>query len=213
MMVRMSPSNRGVRPVSTPGEPATGRPRRSDAAANRAKILAAAHGAFVAGGFETSLDEIARLAGVGAGTVHRHFPTKAALVDAVLEQSVAELAGEARALADSDDPGGALRSFLERLVAGGAAAHELADRLSHVASDVDAAVAAPVAELGAALEVLLARAKAAGAVRPDLDDAGLAAIVAAGHAAYVHPDGGDRAVAMVLDGLRPVSPRTPTRPG
>jgi AcrR family transcriptional regulator len=203
-MVGMTSSNRGAHPASRPdGTEAASRPQRADALANREKVVVAARQAFTQGGFETSLDEVARLAGVGAGTVHRHFPTKAALVDAVLAQAVVELAAEAHRLTTSDEPGAAFRSFLEHLVTAGAAAHELSHRLNSVAGDIDAAVAGPVTDLGAALAMLLARAQEVGAVRADLDDPSLAAVVAAGHAAYVHPDGGARALAIVLDGLRP----------
>ncbi|MFI5623773.1 TetR/AcrR family transcriptional regulator [Nocardioides sp. NPDC051685] len=190
----MSDPKRGVRPVST-------RPRRADAVANRAKVVAAAREAFATAGLEVSLDEIARRAGVGAGTVHRHFATKAELVDTVLAAAVEDLVVTAESYAASEDAGGALRAFLRHLVTEGAAAHELAARLHAGAGDVDAAVSRPVAELNRALGVLLSRARDAGAVRDDVDRRDLAAIVAAAHAAYVHPAGGDRAVALVLRAL------------
>lgn len=190
----MSQSKRGARPVST-------RSRRADAVANRAKVLAAARDAFETYGLDVSLDEIARRAGVGAGTVHRHFATKAELIDTVLAASVEDLAVTAEAYAASDDAGTALRDFLTHVVTKGAAAHELAARLHAGAGDVDAAVSEPVAELNRAMSDLLSRARRAGAVRADVDERDLAAIVAAGHAAYVHPSGGDRALALVLRAL------------
>ena len=190
----MADSKRGARPVSTA-------PRRADAVANRAKVVAAAREAFATDGLEVSLDEIARRAGVGAGTVHRHFATKAELVDTVLAAAVEDLVAVAVSYAASDDVGGALRAFLVHLVTEGAAAHELAARLQVGAGDVDAAVSGPVAELDRAMGVLLSRARAAGAVRDDIDERDLAAIVAAAHAAYVHPAGGDRALALVLRAL------------
>jgi AcrR family transcriptional regulator len=166
-------------------------------------VLDVARAAFTAEGPDVPLDEIARRAGVGAGTVHRHFPTKAALVDAVLAVSVTELAERAEARAGEDDPVEAFFGFLEELVASGAAAHDLADRLRPSAGDVDTALQGPVASLDAALATLLARAQEAGGVRRDLAGDGLAAVVAAGHAAFVHPDGGGAALRLVLDGLRP----------
>jgi AcrR family transcriptional regulator len=197
----MAQSKRGERPASSSGDgQVQSRAPRADAVANRAKVVAAARLAFTERGFEASLDEIARRADVGAGTVHRHFPTKAALVDAVLAEAVVELVAEARARATDQDPGRALREFLEHLVTTGAA-HELARRLSAVSGDIEAAVASPTAELGEALAVLRTRAQAAGAVRTDLDDDALAAVIAAGHAAYTHPTGGSAALAVVLDGL------------
>lgn len=190
----MTHSKRGVRPVSTS-------PRRADAVANRAKVVAAARQAFEAEGLDVSLDEIARRAGVGAGTVHRHFATKAELVDTVLAATVEELVVTAGSYATSENVGEALRAFLSHLVTEGAAAHELAARLRAGAGDVDAAVSGPVADLDRTLSVLLARARDAGAVRHDLDELDLPAIIAAAHAAYVHPAGGDRAMRMVLRAL------------
>jgi AcrR family transcriptional regulator len=190
----VSQPKRGARPVST-------EPRRADAVANRAKVVAAAREAFATAGLEVSLDEIARRAGVGAGTVHRHFATKADLVDTVLAAAVEDLVATAASYARSDDAGGALRAFLRHLVTEGAAAHELAARLQAGAGDVDAAVSGPVAELDRAMGVLLSRARDAGAVRDDIDERDLAAIVAAAHAAYIHPAGGDRAVALILRAL------------
>src|SRR5688572_18497327 len=99
----MATSNkRGDRPVSsvdTTGCDARAElPRRSDAVVNRARILAAAELAFAETGVGASLDEIARRAGVGAGTVHRHFPTKDALIDATIARGVCDLAHEAKRL-------------------------------------------------------------------------------------------------------------------
>ena len=119
----------------------------------------------------------------------------------VLAAAVVELVAEARARADDRDPGRALRAYLEHLVTAGAAAHELAQRLSGVAGDIEAAVATPTAELREALSVLRVRAQASGAVPADVDDDALAAVIAAGHAAYTHPTGGGHALAIVLDGL------------
>jgi AcrR family transcriptional regulator len=164
-------------------------------------VVTAAREAFVTEGLSVSLDEIARRAGVGAGTVHRHFRTKAELVDTVLAAAVQDLVVAANSYAASDDAGGALRDFVVRLITEGAATHELAARLQVGAGHVEAAVSGPVAELDRAMGLLLSRARDAGTVRRDLDDRDLAAIVAAAHAAYVHPAGGDRAMMLVLRAL------------
>jgi AcrR family transcriptional regulator len=185
---------RGAHPVSR-------LPRRADAVANRAKVVAAARVAFTTEGLDVSLDEIARRAGVGAGTVHRHFATKAELVDTVLAAAVEDLVVTASSYAESNDPGAALRAFLVYLVTEGAAAHELAARLRVGAGDVDAAVSGPVAELDRAMAILLSRARDAGRVRDDVAEGDLGVIIAAAHAAYVHPSGGERAVGLVLRAL------------
>jgi AcrR family transcriptional regulator len=187
----VSQPKRGVRPVSST-------PRRSDAVANRTKVVAAARDAFASEGFEVSLDEIARRAGVGAGTVHRHFATKAELIDTVLAAAVDDLAVAAASRASSDDAGAALRAFVVQLVTEGATAHDLAARLHIGADDQGTALTTAVANLDRAMGVLLTRARAAGAIRDDIDERDLAAIVAAAHTAYTHPAGGDRALALVL---------------
>jgi AcrR family transcriptional regulator len=152
-----------------------------------------------------SLDEIARRAGLGAGTVHRHFPTKAALVDATVAERVRDLAAQVRSAASAaaDDPAAALVAALTTVVERGAASHALADRLRSESGDIDAAVAEPVAELRTTLAALLDRAQRAGDVRRDLTPQSLDALLAAAHALKVHPSGGDHLVRLLWDALRP----------
>ena len=76
---------------------------RADARRNRAKVLAAAEEAFAVDGLAVPLDDIARLAGVGAGTVYRHFPSKEALFQAVVLERIEQFAEEARGLAAAED--------------------------------------------------------------------------------------------------------------
>jgi AcrR family transcriptional regulator len=199
----MANTKRGVRPVSSP---ARGRPPRADATANRARLLEVAAEAFDQEGLAVSLDEIARRAGLGAGTVHRHFPTKAALIDATVAERVRSLAADVQARTGAEDPTAALFEALTLVVERGAASHALADRLRDESDDIDAAVAEPVAELWAALRTLLGRAQEAGGVRRDLDVGSLDAVVAAAHVLEVHPSGGDHLVELLLDGLRPPGP-------
>jgi len=202
----MADPKRGARPVS---KLAAGRRPRADAIANRARLLEVAAEAFDRDGLSVSLDEIARRAGVGPGTVHRHFPTKAALIDATLADRVRQIADEADRIARDDevadaspgDPTAALLAALTMLVDRGAASHALADRLRSESRDIDAAVAEPLADLRATLGTLLRRAQAAGGVRPDLDLDGLDAVLAAAHALKVHPSGGDALVQVLWDGL------------
>jgi AcrR family transcriptional regulator len=197
----MPQPNRGARPASI-ATPAAERSRRADAVANRARLLAVAAVAFDEDGVDVSLDEIARRAGLGAGTLHRHFPTKAALIDATLADRVAELAAQVLATTRAADPTTALLDALAVVVERGAASHALADRLRAASGDIDAAVAAPVAQLRTSLATLLRRAQRAGGIRRDLDAAGLDAVLAAAHALQVHPGGGAPLVAMLLDALR-----------
>jgi AcrR family transcriptional regulator len=170
--------------------------------ANRRRILDAAAAAFGAEGVGVSLDEIARRAGVGPGTVHRHFPSKAALIDATVADLVMGLAAEAAERAEASDPVEAFLGFLATLAERGAASHAFADRLRAGSGDIDTAVAGPGADLRSALRVLLQRAQAAGGIRSDLAGDELGAVVAALHVLQIHPQGGSRLVGLFCDGLR-----------
>lgn len=190
----MANSKRGARPGS---RRAADRPRRADAVANRARLLEVAADAFDQDGLDVSLDEIARRAGVGAGTVHRHFPTKAALIDATLAERVDQLAADVEALSGTDEPGATLVAALTLVTERGAASHALADRLRRESGDIDAAVAAPVAKLRDGLGRLLRQAQRSGAVRRELDPDNLDALLDAAHALQVHPSGGPHLVALL----------------
>jgi AcrR family transcriptional regulator len=89
---------------------------RSDAAANRARVIEAARTAFAERGPDITVDEIARLAGVGVGTLYRRFPTKEDLVRAILEERVAELLAELSVAAEQSEPLDALAGFLDTVV-------------------------------------------------------------------------------------------------
>src|SRR5580704_16170247 len=84
---------------------AGGRPMRADAARNREKVLRAAREAFAESGYGVPLDEIAARAGVGPGTVYRHFPAKEALFEAVVTARITDLVTDARARAGAADAG------------------------------------------------------------------------------------------------------------
>ncbi len=88
------------------------RPLRADAQRNRARIIAAAQVAFQSRGEDASLEEIARAAGVGIGTLYRHFPNRNALLDSVFRESVDELCAQAEARGESDDPADAFVDWL-----------------------------------------------------------------------------------------------------
>ena len=101
--------------------------QRADARRNRLQILQAAETCFAEQGIGVPIDDIARSACVGVGTVYRHFPTKEALVEAVIITRMGKLTAEARALATSDDPTEAFFTFLERLAEEGSAKRDLVD--------------------------------------------------------------------------------------
>src|SRR3954447_18775801 len=107
-----------------------GRPLRADAARNRARVLEVAYQTFAADGLAVPIDDIARRAGVGAGTVYRHFPTKEALFEAVILDRLTRMARYAQSLTTAEDPGAAFFEFLHRLVTGASGSRDLADALA-----------------------------------------------------------------------------------
>ena len=179
-------------------------PLRADAARNRDRILDVAAEVFGEQGADAHTEEIAVRAGVGVGTVFRHFPTKAELLQAVLERMFEHLTEAARRGLEASDPGEAFFGALMRLVDGAAAKKAVADALS--SAGVDPRKRAWAGPLRDALSELLGRAQAAGAVRADLSVTELmAVVVAASRAAeYAGKDKSlrRRCTALVLDGLR-----------
>ena len=186
--------------------PVKPRPLRADARRNRERILAAATAAFAADGLSVPLDEIARRAGVGPGTLYRHFPAKETLWEAVLHDRLLRLANEAEALHRATDPGEALLGFIDRLVAEAAPKRDLADALASAGTDVSATLAGTAARLREALGALLADAQRSGSIRGDIGLAELMAILS-GILFALRGRSGDqpdphRAVAVLRDGLR-----------
>ena len=190
---------RGERPVSSREAK---RAPRADSIANRRRILDAAVAAFDEVGVSVSLDEIARRAGVGAGTVHRHFPTKDSLIDAAIAQGVEDLARQAKRLTRAPEPVEAFCSFFETMISRGAASHALADRLGDAGRGTGPAVTEAVADLRRSVSTLLRRAQRAGGIRGDIDAAGLDAMMAGAHAIHVHPGGGQHLVRLICDAMR-----------
>src|SRR5215212_1163896 len=92
------------------------RPKRADARRNYEKVLATAREAFAEGGESTALEEIARRAGVGIGTLYRHFPNRQALVGALCFEELEEVCRSAAAQPDDGDPWDALNGCLERFI-------------------------------------------------------------------------------------------------
>jgi AcrR family transcriptional regulator len=161
---------------------------------------------FAAKGTAGSTEEIARAAGVGIGTVFRHFPTKEALLAAVYLGRLRRRADEAVALAAAADPGIAFFDYFRALVEQAGEKTAIADALAE--AGVDPKVVAATAGHGfhEAFEVLLRRAQAAGAVRPDIEVADLIALLVGATRAAEQADTAEvraRTLAIVLDGLRP----------
>jgi AcrR family transcriptional regulator len=178
------------------------RPKRADARRNYEKVLTAAREAFAEGGESTALEEIARRAGVGIGTLYRHFPSRQALLEALYVNEVEEVCRSATQL-DGADPWEALNGWFERLIAYFATKRALAHELLNYL-DLDAPLFQDCrASLFAAGEPLLKRAQDAGVVRPDVEFSevmqmvfGIAKIPAS------DPGQNDHILRIALDGLR-----------
>jgi AcrR family transcriptional regulator len=180
------------------------RPLRADAARNRARVLEVAYETFAADGLSVPIDEIARRAGVGAGTVYRHFPTKDDLFRAVIEDRIRNIVDDGRALLASGDPGDALFTFLRSMVLQwGATDRGLADALAGVGIDIKAAVPEAEEAFLGLLDELLRAAQKAGTARRDVDVPDVKAIVVGCQAMQTYqPDTAARLMEVVLDGLR-----------
>jgi AcrR family transcriptional regulator len=181
------------------------RPLRADARRNRDRLLQTAATAFAADGLSVSLDEIARRAGVGPGTLYRHFPTKEALFEAVVHERLDQLLRDARGLGDAADPQAALFGFIERLVSAAAAKQDLVDALAGANIDVTGTVAATAGELRGQIGHLLARAQDARGIRDDITLADLMALLSgllSALRARGRADAG-RMLSVLCDGLLP----------
>ncbi|HEX9337232.1 MAG TPA: TetR/AcrR family transcriptional regulator [Pseudonocardiaceae bacterium] len=183
-------------------EPVTDPPLRADARRNRARVLAAAQEAFAAEGLSVPLDEIARRAGVGAGTVYRHFPTKETLFEAIVLHQMHDVVDQVRRRADADDPGAAFYQTMTDLVEQNSMKRDLVDALAGAGRDLTEPLSQAREQMRDALGALLRRAQEAGAVRPDVDVIDLttllAAIFLAAQERMPH-----KALAIIRDGLRP----------
>ncbi|AUA10538.1 TetR family transcriptional regulator [Streptomyces sp. SID8361] len=178
---------------------------RSDAQANRDRVLAAAEEVFGESGKAGSTEEVARRAGVGIGTVFRHFPTKQLLVEATIVRHLTQLTDTARARGEGGEAGAAFRMTFREMVSGAPAKLALVALMEESADPAGATdeVEAAASALRDAVEVLLSRGQEAGEVRADATVAEVYVLIRAlanarGDRAVVA-----RAIDMVLDGLSP----------
>jgi AcrR family transcriptional regulator len=172
---------------------------------NRAKLLEVARKSFEAEGLSVPVDEIARRAGVGSGTIHRHFPTKESLFEAIVLGHVEQLAVDARRSAESDDPGQAFVEFCVGMVERSAGNKALAEILARVRVETKAKIAAATEDFDRALEHLVESAQSAGTVRADVGIADVRALLNSVHLAVErgHGDGpmAVRLMTVICDGL------------
>jgi AcrR family transcriptional regulator len=194
--------------------PEAGRAQRADARANRDRILDVAEDVFGAGGESASTEEVARLAGVGIGTVFRHFPTKAALLEAVLVRRFDRLARHAEELLGAADPGEAFFGLFGDLAAHAPAKITITESLLDAGGDRDGDAARASERLNRAIGALFHKAQQAGVVRDDVElpevYALLVGAVRAAASARLDKAARTRLFSIVSDGLAPASVRPAT---
>jgi len=179
---------------------------RADAQRNRDKLLIAATEAFAEDGEDIALEAVAARAGVGIGTLYRHFPSRDALVVAAYQQEVDSLSAAAGDLLDSQPADEALSRWLERFADYIAAKRSMGDALRTAVSSSDAAVFVDCrGRILDALRLLLAAGAADGTLRPDVDPEDVMRVV---NAIWYVPAGPEwratigRMLDLVIDGLR-----------
>ncbi|MDB4940823.1 MAG: Transcriptional regulator, TetR family [Labilithrix sp.] len=182
------------------------RPLRADAERNRRRVLEVAEQVFAAEGLAVPIDDIARRAGLGVGTVYRHFPTKEALISAILAQRLANSGARARAMFEAGASGHVFFEFLTEMVHGWRDKKHFMEALARAGVDLAEIVAAK-AEFHAELGKLLARAQEQGVVRQGVSVEEIMALLAGAFVAIdrhaISEDGKKRMLAIVFDGLRP----------
>jgi AcrR family transcriptional regulator len=142
---------------------------RTDAQRNRDRILEVAKLAFTRSGANTSLDDVAKQAGVGAGTLYRHFPTRDALLEAVYHSEVAKLAAAERELSGRLPPAEALRAWMTLFVDYIATKQIIAPALNTLVGGPSKLYEGSRAQIGGAIHALVQRAVKSGDIRRDLD--------------------------------------------
>jgi AcrR family transcriptional regulator len=178
------------------------RPKRADARRNYEKVLAAARQAFAEGGEATALEEIARRAGVGIGTLYRHFPNRQALLEAVYVDEVEAMCRSAAEL-DGSDPWEALNRWFERFIAYIGTKRALAAELSNYLDQDAALFQVCRSSLFEAGEPLLKSAQEAGVVRPDVSIGEvIQMVVGIAKIPARDPKQNEHILRIALDGLR-----------
>ncbi|HEY8996425.1 MAG TPA: TetR/AcrR family transcriptional regulator [Edaphobacter sp.] len=164
----MSPLASAAVPKSTL-KSATPRKPRSDAQRNRLHILEIAHDAFARSGAEVTMDEIAKLAKVGPGTLYRHFPTREALIEAVYRTELEKLATAERELAATFPPVEALRAWMKLFVDYMATKLIISPVLYKIVAGGNNVFECSQSLIEGAMSSLLAKAVASGDIRADVE--------------------------------------------
>jgi AcrR family transcriptional regulator len=184
------------------------RPQRADAQRNREKILVASRELFAAEGADVSLEAIAKRAGVGIGTLYRHFASRDALVEAVYRNEVDQLCGAAQELLEQYPPERALAEWMDRFIAYAATKRGLSSALKSLSVAQSELFPATRERLLSTIASFLAAGRAAGTIRADVDEGD---VLRAMNAVWAMPDGPEwieqahRVLRLLIDGLRRTS--------
>ncbi len=178
---------------------------RADARRNRDKLIGVAATAFAEKGVETSLEDIARQAGVGIGTLYRHFPTREHLVEVVYRRELESLAAAARELAEKHPPDVALEEWMRRFVSYIATKRGMSNSLRILMTSNSSLFAEGFGNMRGALEGLLKTASEQGYVRTDMDTADVMHALASIYSIPESPEWRERSlrlIGLLMDGLK-----------
>jgi AcrR family transcriptional regulator len=190
--------------MTTEARSSRDRPMRADARRNYERLLAEAESAFAKQGTDTSLEDIARRAGVGIGTLYRHFPTRDALLEAVLHDRFESLTALARELPASLSPREALGGWLRQFATQATAYRGLPASVLATLHDESSRLYASCHAMRTAGMELLHSAQRAGEARFDADSADVFILACSlAWATEQRPEHTDRFLALLMDGLRP----------
>jgi AcrR family transcriptional regulator len=185
---------------------------RADARRNRERIMVAARDAFAENGMDATLDDIARRAAVGPGTLYRHFPDRETLLAAVYRDEILALCARTDELAETLPADEALAAWLRLQLDYITAKRGLGAAVKTMLGIESETVNFCKDAMRAAVGRLLSRAQEAGAVRMDIAPADLLRLVhGVGAASETDPSSAERLLSYVLDGIRPQPPRAPAR--
>ncbi|MFC9399222.1 TetR/AcrR family transcriptional regulator [Streptomyces sp. NPDC057027] len=183
------------------------KPLRADARRNRARVLEAAEAVLARDGVAASMRAVAQEAGVGLGTIYRHFPTRETLYEAILVARMERLIEHTPALREAEDAGAAFFGFFTDIVDNATRMRALADVLADAGIDAKAGLSEVGSAVRSAIETLLIRAQQEGAVREDLRMPELltllGAVCMAAERQQWEPELRDRTLGVVFDGCRP----------
>jgi AcrR family transcriptional regulator len=203
-------TNQAIAEAESPQPDADGtggeRPMRADARRNRERLVTAARDVFAEQGVSASMEAIARKAGVGVGTLYRHFPTRLDVVEAVYEDDVQELTDAARRAVSTLEPGAAVNSFFDAFLQYAQAKKTLLTELRQAFEQNPAMRSRNRERIDASFDLVIERAKQAGVVRSDVSGSDITQLVGPICTNEgLSPDQTRRLMGMILDGLRVTS--------